>query len=305
MWRHFVAQVLAASCLWDMTRVLALLGLWISGAYAQPYRRDEGSTPIRTLVTEPTRVLQLTATAFFVHRPKTGGTSFTWLVENGTLAPLKPCNKPLHTMWCHDQPCQVMLPDVIDGVGTCMASAEGYPGQLMSGWLNVQAGVKLFTIVREPTAHILSAFAHSKAHSYPNLTLDAFLDKKERVERGNAQSPAQFERAFEHMTAGLRRMEWVGVTEFYGQSLCALRSLLASKPMCSCEQSKRVPSGLRVTHNTHPEQQILTGSMRARIMKLRAWQIGSFEYAQGLVHLRSILARFNLTCLVALESVVH
>ena len=70
--------------LWDMTRVIALLGLWISEAHAQPYGRDQLSTPIRTLVTEPTRVLQLTATAFFVHPPKTGGTSFTMLVERRT-----------------------------------------------------------------------------------------------------------------------------------------------------------------------------------------------------------------------------
>ena len=174
----------------------------------------------------------------------------------------------------------------------------------MSGWLNVQAGVKLFTIVREPTAHIFSQFAHTKAHHYPNLTLDAYLNTTERKERKFAQSPAQFERDFEYTAAGLRRMEWVGVTELYGQSLCALRSLLAGKPMCSCEQSKSVPSGIQMTHNTHAEQQILTGSMRARIMRLRAWRVGSFEYAQGLVHLRSTLARFNLTCLVALVSVV-
>ncbi len=287
-----------------MARVNALLGLWMSGAYAQPYGRNELSTPIRTLVTEPTRVLQLTATAFFVHPPKTGGTTFTQLVENGTLAPLTPCNVPLHNMWCHHQPCQVMLPGVIGGIGTCMATAEGHVEQLINGWLNVQAGVKLFTMVRDPTAHILSAFAHTKAHLFPNLTLDAFLDKKERDEKKNAQDLKQFERAFDHTAAGLRRMEWVGVTEFYGQSLCALRSLLAGKPMCSCEQTT-VPSGLQVTHDTHTEQQILTGSMRAKMMKLMAWRVGSFEYAQGLVHLRSILTRFNLTCLVALVSVVH
>ena len=80
----------------------------------------------------------------------------------------------------------------------------------MSGWLNVQAGVKLFTTVREPTAHILSKFAYSRAHHYPNLTLDAYLNKTERDEWKHAQSPAQFERALEDTAAGLRRMEWVG-----------------------------------------------------------------------------------------------
>eukprot|EP00962_Isochrysis_galbana_P032849 scaffold10872_cov129-Isochrysis_galbana.AAC.6 len=284
-----------------MTRAIVLLiGLSMSEVHAHPYRRDQLSTPIRSLESEPTPVLQLIATAFFVHPPKTGGTTFTMLVENGSLAPLTPCNIPLHTMWCAHQPCQVKLPNVTGGDGTCMATSEGKAAQLISGWLNVQAGVPLFTMVREPTAHLLSAFAHHKVHHHPNLTLDEYLNGAEREEQQlQAKHPAEFERAFEQTAAGLRRMEWVGVTEFYDESVCALRSLLASKPMCSCKQSGMPPAGLKVTHKTHPEEEILTGSRRARIMKLQRWRVGSFQYAQGLLHLRANLARFNLTCLVA------
>ena len=41
--------------------------------------------------------------------------------------------------------------------------------------LSVPRGA-LYTFVREPTAHYLSAFAHTKTHHMPNLTLAHYVD---------------------------------------------------------------------------------------------------------------------------------
>ena len=257
------------------------------------------NSPIRTLINEPTPRLRLTATAFFVHPPKTGGSSFTQLVEKGRLLPLTPCNVPLHTTWCHDQPCQVVLPNATGGPGSCLASAEGHAYQLMDGHLDVQAGVQLFTMVREPIAHMLSAFAHTKHKHKPNLTLAAYIQRQQKLESNTTKN----EQLLQHTVAGLRRMAWIGVTEFYGHSLCALRSLLAGKPMCSCEQQE-LHSEIQMTHGTHTEQHVLTGAVRAQMMELPSWRSASIEFAEGLQRLRAQLAQFNLSCLLVRPSVV-
>ena len=101
---------------------------------------------------------------------------------------------------------------------------------------------------------------------------------------------------------GLKRMKWIGVTEFYDQSICALRSLIHEKPMCTCAAATMAKvvhqTGIHITHGTNPHDVVLTGGQLKRFKALRTWRVQSLAYAYGLTHLNVTLAKFDLTCLL-------
>merc|ERR1711990_870357 len=104
-------------------------------------------------------------------------------------------------------------------------------------------------------------------HVHPNMTFEGYMHMRlVREQREAALDPRIWSTRMAQASAAVKRMSWVGVTEFYGQSICALRSMLAGTAMCSCEE-KELRSEVKETHGTHPDELVLTGPMRAQIMR--------------------------------------
>ena len=278
----------------------------------------QGISPPRIITKPDDVVVEFTAGWYFVHSPKTGGETLTMMVEKGELSPLVPCFTPLHTTLCHTprttkyNQCRVRLP-MSDAVG-CMASAEGNPASLnplgsADRLLIVDPGVKLLTLVREPMLYHISAYAHGVARytrevlrnrtrsveSAPSLQgYIRQMEKKDELEKHEPRASAAWQ------LDGLKRMTWIGVTEFYGQSICALRSILHEKPMCSCAIQAVNQTSTHQTHGTHPDDVTLTGDDLKRLKSLHSWRVESLKYAFALTHLNATLAKFNLSCLLEL-----
>ena len=97
---------------------------------------------------------------------------------------------------------------------------------------------------------------------------------------------------------GLRRMTWIGVTEFYDESICALRSLLHDQPMCSCTSKAINQTSVHVDHGNNADATVLTDGDLKRMRNLHLWRVQSALYAFALSHLRATLRRFKLECIL-------
>ena len=277
----------------------------------------QGISPPRIVTNPDDVVVDFTAGWYFVHSPKTGGETLTMMVEKGELSPLVPCFTPLHNTLCHTpattkyNQCRVHLP--MSNVVGCMASAEGNPASLNPSGsadrlLIVDPGVKLLTLVREPMFYHISAYAHGVARYARDVLRNRTrsdsppswkgyirqMERKDELEKHEPRASAAWQ------LDGLQRMTWIGVTEFYHQSICALRSIIHEKPMCSCAVQALHQTSTHQTHGTQPDNVALTGDDLKRLKSLHSWRVESLKYSFAVTHLNATLAKFGLLCLLEL-----
>ena len=114
-------------------------------------------------------------------------------------------------------------------------------------------------------------------------------------ESGEHLPPLEKERDIARTLAGLERIAFVGVTEFYRQSICALRSLLHSRAMCRCSE---IPVTKHDDNRNNASATSLDGPARFKYMQTHIWRRNNLVYAVGFMRLISVLGTNNLTCLL-------
>ena len=110
--------------------------------------------------------------------------------------------------------------------------------------------------------HFLLAHGfHKKSHNFTiSDWVDVFIRRNEFSE---TLSPLEKQLDIANTLAGLERMAYVGVTEFYEQSICALRSLLHNRAMCHCFE---MPFTVHNDHKNNASAISLDGPTRLKYM---------------------------------------
>ena len=220
------------------------------------------------------QTIKIIVNYMFIHVPKTGGTTFDYMLHKGQLHPLVPCHWS-HGTICEQKHCHVQTPAQKQACNT--GSSEIKTLNL----LDIDPNVQLLTILRDPVDHELSMFAHcqtqgadgQRMHGYPPISFPEYLNFRMAHPENktfcgytpfNMQvgklggGPDQLEAAL-HV---LKSFFWVGVTGRYEASLCLLRSKLNGRAACSCLKSQQAT---HITHGTRPDDITMTSMMRRQI----------------------------------------